>query len=84
MELAIDTSTDFCSIGLSHRGEIVAELTWHTRQNHTVELVPNIDRLFKQTDTSSGDLEAIFLARGPGSFSLFIGYTAGCHWHIRD
>jgi tRNA threonylcarbamoyl adenosine modification protein YeaZ len=69
MELAIDTSTDFCSIGLSHRGEIVAELTWHTRQNHTVELVPNIDRLFKQTDTSSGDLEAIFLARGPGSFN---------------
>jgi tRNA threonylcarbamoyl adenosine modification protein YeaZ len=69
MELAIDTSTDFCSIGLSREGEIMAELTWHTRQNHTVELVPNIDRLLDQNNTGSRDLTAIFVARGPGSFN---------------
>jgi tRNA threonylcarbamoyl adenosine modification protein YeaZ len=69
MELAIDTSTDSCSIGLSREGDIIAELTWHTQQNHTVELVPSIDRLFNQTNTSSRDLKAIFVARGPGSFN---------------
>jgi tRNA threonylcarbamoyl adenosine modification protein YeaZ len=69
MELAIDTSTNFCSIGLSREGEITAELTWHTRQNHTAELVPSIDRLLAQTNASSRDLKAIFIARGPGSFN---------------
>jgi tRNA threonylcarbamoyl adenosine modification protein YeaZ len=69
MELAIDTSTDFCSIGLSREGEMVTELTWHSGQNHTVELVPNIDRLLNQTNTSSRDLKVIFIARGPGSFN---------------
>jgi tRNA threonylcarbamoyl adenosine modification protein YeaZ len=69
MELAIDTSTDFCSIGLSREGETMAELTWRTQQNHTVELVPNIDRLLTQANTGPRDLEAIFVARGPGSFN---------------
>ncbi len=69
MELAIDTSTDFCSIGLSRQGEMVAEITWHSEQNHTVELAPNIDRLLGQTGTSPQSLEAVFVARGPGSFN---------------
>jgi tRNA threonylcarbamoyl adenosine modification protein YeaZ len=69
MELAIDTSTDFCSIGLSRGGEMVAELNWHSSQNHTVELAPNITRLLDQSKTSPESLEAIFVAKGPGSFN---------------
>jgi tRNA threonylcarbamoyladenosine biosynthesis protein TsaB len=69
MELAIDTSTDYCSIGLSQRGELVTELTWHSQQNHTVELTPNIDRLLSQTGASPQSLDAIFVAIGPGSFN---------------
>jgi len=69
MELAVDTSTDFCSIGLSHRGEEIAELTWHSGQSHTIELVPNIVRLFEQTKISPQSLRAVFVAKGPGSFN---------------
>ena len=69
MELAIDTSTDFCSIGLSSEGEAVAEMAWHSGQNHTVELVPNIIRLLNQAKTSPQSLSAIFVAKGPGSFN---------------
>lgn len=69
MELAIDTSTDFASIALSHQGNTMAELTWHSRQNHTVELVPNIERMLHQTKVSQKSLEAIFVAKGPGSFN---------------
>jgi len=69
MELAIDTSTDFCSIGLSHQGEIIAEITWHSGQNHTVELVPNINRLLNQSESSPQSLDAVFVAKGPGSFN---------------
>jgi tRNA threonylcarbamoyl adenosine modification protein YeaZ len=69
MELAIDTSTDFCSIGLSRQGEMIAEMTWHSGQNHTVELVPNITRLLNQSESSPQSLDAIFVAKGPGSFN---------------
>jgi len=69
MELAIDTSTDFASIALSCEGETIAELTWHSGQNHTVELVPNITHLLNQTKLSPQSLGAIFVAKGPGSFN---------------
>jgi len=69
MELAIDTSTDFASIALSYEGETIAELTWHSGQNHTVELVPNITHLLNQTKLSPQSLGAIFVAKGPGSFN---------------
>jgi tRNA threonylcarbamoyladenosine biosynthesis protein TsaB len=69
MELAIDTSTDFASIALSQEGEPIAELTWHSRQNHTVELVPNIVHLLNQAKLEVKSLNAIFIAKGPGSFN---------------
>ena len=69
MELAIDTSTDFASISLSCEGKTIAELTWHSGQNHTVELVPNITHLLNQTKLSPQSLGAIFVAKGPGSFN---------------
>jgi tRNA threonylcarbamoyl adenosine modification protein YeaZ len=69
MELAIDTSTDFCSIGLSREGEMIAELTWRSEQNHTVELAPNIGRLLNQIKSSPQSLRAVFVAKGPGSFN---------------
>jgi tRNA threonylcarbamoyl adenosine modification protein YeaZ len=69
MELAIDTSTDFASIALSHEGTTIAELTWHSAQRHTVELVPNIERMLNQMKVDQKSLGAIFVAKGPGSFN---------------
>jgi tRNA threonylcarbamoyl adenosine modification protein YeaZ len=69
MELAIDTSTDFCTIGLFREGDTVAEMVWRSVQNHTVELVPNIIRLLNQTKSSPQSLKAIIVAKGPGSFN---------------
>jgi tRNA threonylcarbamoyl adenosine modification protein YeaZ len=69
MDLAIDTSTDFCSIGLSSRGETVAEITWNSGQNHTIELVPKIISLLSQAGDNPQSLTAIFVAKGPGSFN---------------
>src|SRR4030042_1540488 len=69
MELAIHTSPDFCSIGLSRQGELMAEMTWHSGQNHTVELVPNIISLLNQVKGSPQSLTVIFVAKGPGSYN---------------
>lgn len=77
IELAIDTSTRFASIGLSSEGESVVELTWRSGRNHSVELIPNIQNLFKQAGVGVNELRAIFIASGPGGFSaLRVGMSA--------
>lgn len=69
MELAIDTSTDIASLALAHQGKLRMELTWHSEQNHTVELLPNLVYMLKQTGIDITSLEAIVVARGPGSYN---------------
>jgi tRNA threonylcarbamoyladenosine biosynthesis protein TsaB len=69
MELAIDTSSNIVGIALSHKGEIRASLTWQTRQNHTMELLPSLVCLLQQAKVELDSIEAIVVARGPGTFS---------------
>jgi tRNA threonylcarbamoyl adenosine modification protein YeaZ len=69
MELAIDTSSNIVSIALSHRGEILAMLTWRTRQNHTTELLPGLVCLLQQARIKLASIGAIVVAKGPGSFN---------------
>ena len=69
MELAIDTSSNIASIALSHKGEILTELTWQSAQNHTVELLPNLVRLLGQAKVEPNSVEAVIVAKGPGSFN---------------
>ena len=69
MELAIDTSSNIVSIVLSHKGETIAVLTWQTRQNHTIELLPNLVCLLQQAKISLASIEAVIVAKGPGSFN---------------
>jgi len=69
MELAIDTSSAFASIALSNEGETMAELTWHSGQNHTVELTSNIALLLDQSKVNPESLDGIIVAKGPGKFN---------------
>ena len=45
MELSIDTSTRYASIAISCEGIILRELSWSSKRNHSVELVPAITTL---------------------------------------
>ena len=69
MQLAIDTSTDTASLAIAKDGEILAELTWRCQQNHSVELMPNLSQLLKQTKLELKSISYIIVARGPGSFN---------------
>jgi tRNA threonylcarbamoyl adenosine modification protein YeaZ len=69
MELAIDTSSNIVSVALSHKGEILASLTWQTTRNHTIELLPNLVGLLQQAKVELDSIEAIIVAKGPGSFN---------------
>ena len=69
MELSIDTSTRYASVGLSREGQTIAEFTWRSEQNHSIELVPAVRELMRRAGVEMNQLGAIFVARGPGAFS---------------
>jgi len=69
MELAIDTATDNASLALAHRDDVLAELTWHSRQNHSTQLLPSIVYLLNLIGVSLQSLEGIIVAQGPGSYN---------------
>jgi len=69
MQLAIDTSTDTASLALVQDDEVLAELTWHCGQNHTIQLLPHLSHLLNQTKLSLQSANCIIVAKGPGSFN---------------
>ena len=75
--LAIDTATEFASVALYDEQEgAVAESSWLTSRNHTVELLPTIVRMMGSQAMEPLQLEAVAVAMGPGSFTgLRIGLS---------
>ena len=69
MELQIDTSTRYASVGLSIDGRAIVELSWRSERNHSVELVPGINRALDHAGSMVKNLSAVFVASGPGGFS---------------
>lgn len=69
MELQIDTSTRYASVGLSVEGKSLVEIAWRSERNHSVELTPAINRAFEHADARITDLDAVFVTSGPGAFS---------------
>jgi tRNA threonylcarbamoyl adenosine modification protein YeaZ len=77
MELTIDTSSNRTSVTLSHKGEAQSSFAWLTASNHSRELLPNLISLLRQARVGLSSLEAIIVARGPGSFNgLRVGISA--------
>ncbi len=69
MYLAIDTSSEFAGLSIIENGIILAEISWCCGSNHTVELLPHLDLLFKQSSIGMHELKGIIIASGPGSFN---------------
>lgn len=69
MLLAIDTATRNAGVALYSTEGIHAELSWRSRENHTVELMPQIVHVMELAKAEKKDLQAIGVALGPGSFT---------------
>jgi len=69
MELSIDTASELASIALSREGRVQAENRWRCERNHTVELLPAIDKLLEDAGVHRSDLTAVFVSLGPGTYT---------------
>lgn len=69
MQLAIDAADDEPGIALAIDGVVAHTATWPTERNHSVELLPKIDRLLADAGSSKGEVEAVFVDIGPGGYA---------------
>ncbi len=67
--LALDTSNRRASIALCSEDEVYGEYTWYIESNHSVDLLPRIQRLVAECHATLAQLDGIAVATGPGSFN---------------
>ena len=67
--LGLDTSAKTCSVALLNGKEVTAEYTQNLPRTHSEKLMPLVDSIFKDTGRSPGELDAVAVSCGPGSFT---------------
>lgn len=74
--LAIETSTQVCSVALFEGGKLLALKEESGAYSHAEKLAVFIEDLFKQTGLSAENLDAVAVSKGPGSYTgLRIGVS---------
>lgn len=66
--LALDTSTEACSVAVSCEGEIFEDYRELPRA-HTRFILPMVDELLRKYEMTLSELDAIAFGAGPGSFT---------------
>jgi tRNA threonylcarbamoyladenosine biosynthesis protein TsaB len=72
--LALDTSTEYCSVALWRDGTVDARDA-HAGQRHSEMLLPMVDELLRRHGMAVKNLDGIAFGKGPGSFT---GLRIGC------
>jgi tRNA threonylcarbamoyladenosine biosynthesis protein TsaB len=67
--LAVDTSTTSMSVALTGSGRLLGEITSTAERNHSIYLIPTIQRLLKEAGVSPKELAAFAVGVGPGSYT---------------
>ena len=77
--LALDTSTEACSVALQLGSEILT-LDEVCPQQHSKRILPMVQQLLREAGISLAQLDGIVFGRGPGSFTgvrIGVGVTQG-------
>ncbi|HBZ09785.1 MAG TPA: tRNA (adenosine(37)-N6)-threonylcarbamoyltransferase complex dimerization subunit type 1 TsaB [Bacillus bacterium] len=74
--LAIDTSNDVLGVGLVDETKVIGEYITNLKKNHSIRVMPAIERLLADCETKPSELDKIVVAGGPGSYTgVRIGVT---------
>lgn len=74
--LGIDTSNQTMTVALVENNSLIAEKTINIKRNHSIQLMPAIETLFKEVNWAPNELSRIVVAKGPGSYTgVRIGVT---------
>lgn len=66
--LAVDTSSAYCSVALSHQGVVSGEHLI-TEQSHSENVLPMVRRLLESRGMAVQDVDAFVVGIGPGGFT---------------
>lgn len=67
--LAIDTSNHVLGVAIMKDEQIAGEVVTNLAKNHSVRLMPAIDKLMKEVQIEPEQLDKIVVAKGPGSYT---------------
>lgn len=67
--LSIETSGKICAVALTEDDNLIKEEIIEDENTHSVKLMPLVDKLLKETNTSVNDIELFACDIGPGSFT---------------
>ena len=67
--LSIGTSSKNCTVAILEDKKIIKEININDGLTHSQNLLPAIDRLFKETSLSLSDIDYYACSIGPGSFT---------------
>ncbi|MDQ7112071.1 tRNA (adenosine(37)-N6)-threonylcarbamoyltransferase complex dimerization subunit type 1 TsaB [Staphylococcus simulans] len=74
--LLLDTSNKPMSLAVMQDENILVEHTTNIKRNHSVQLMPAIQKIIEEAGITKRDINAIIVAKGPGSYTgLRIGVT---------
>ena len=66
--MAIDASTEACSVALTFNNQTISEFEL-APQSHSLLLLPMIDRLLTKAGIKLAELDGLIFGQGPGSFT---------------
>lgn len=67
--LAIDTSNQAMGVALLKDDEIIGEMVTNIAKNHSVRLMPAVEKLMTEVSLTPDQLDKIVVAKGPGSYT---------------
>lgn len=67
--LSIETSGNICAVALNQDDKLIREEIIEDGNTHSVKLMPLVDKLLKETNTSVKDIDLFACDLGPGSFT---------------
>ena len=67
--LITDTSGPVCGVAVMDGDKVLSEMTCQNRNTHSVSLMPMVESCLERAGQVLGDMDAIGVVTGPGSFT---------------